>query len=240
MGDVVKVSWSGGKDSTCAVMLHLLRGDTVKAVCYIPMFTDTIPLLLKDHYEHILRTADKFRAMGAKVHIVSGMTYYDFVHKRSTRGKFKGRAFGFPPFVKRRCSFKRDSKIKALQEVDVGYYDYEDIGIAADETERQNQLNDRKRSILCELGISEREAARCCKAMGMYSPHYALFKRDGCTLCPHAKASERALWFEQYPDAIPIVIELQEFVKAERPEMTPLRNYQWFIDTDQITFFDAI
>ena len=73
MGDVVKVSWSGGKDSTCALMKHLERGDTVKAVCYIPMFTDTIPLLLKDHYEFILRTADKFRSMENVIYRAVGL-----------------------------------------------------------------------------------------------------------------------------------------------------------------------
>lgn len=45
MNDVVKVSWSGGKDSTCALDLHLERGDKVIAVNYTPMLTDTIPLL---------------------------------------------------------------------------------------------------------------------------------------------------------------------------------------------------
>lgn len=232
MADIVKVSWSGGKDSTCALSKHIERGDQVIAVCYIPMFTDTIPLLLKDHYEFILRTADKFRAMGATVHIVKGMTYYDFVHKRSSRGKFKGRVFGFPPFVTGQCNFKRDSKLKALSEIDIGYYDYEDIGIAADETRRQGQLNARKRSILCELGITEEDATQHCKENDILSPHYKTHKRDGCTLCPHAKAKEREMWFEQYPEALPLVIELQEWVKIERPEQTPLRNHKWFIDDD--------
>ena len=232
MCDVVKVSWSGGKDSTCALMKHLERGDTVKAVCYIPMFTDTIPLLLKDHHEHILRTADKFRSMGAEVHIVKGVTYYDFVHKRSSRGKFKGRTFGFPPFVTGRCNFKRDSKLKALAEMDVGQYDYEDIGIAADETSRHAQLSESKRSILCEMGITEQMAIEYCKEHSVLSPHYSTHKRDGCTLCPHAKASERELWFEQYPEAFPIVLELQEFVKRERPEQSPLRHHKWFIEED--------
>ena len=53
MADIVKVSWSGGKDSSCAVMLHLERGHKVKAVCYIPMFTETIPLLLTKNIEII-------------------------------------------------------------------------------------------------------------------------------------------------------------------------------------------
>lgn len=47
MKPTVKVSWSGGKDSTCAVLLHLEAGHKVKAVNYTPMFTEEIPLLLR-------------------------------------------------------------------------------------------------------------------------------------------------------------------------------------------------
>ena len=50
MKPTVKVSWSGGKDSTCAVLLHLEAGHKVKVVNYIPMFTEEIPLLLKEHF----------------------------------------------------------------------------------------------------------------------------------------------------------------------------------------------
>lgn len=46
---IVKVNWSGGKDSTTAVLLHVERGDTVKVVCYIPMLTKQIPLLTRKH-----------------------------------------------------------------------------------------------------------------------------------------------------------------------------------------------
>lgn len=42
---IVKFNWSGGKDSSCALKLHLDCGDYVKAVCYIPMLNDKIPLL---------------------------------------------------------------------------------------------------------------------------------------------------------------------------------------------------
>ena len=60
MKPTVKVSWSGGKDSTCAVLLHLRDGHKVKAVNYTPMFTEEIPLLLKDHYEFILEITSGF------------------------------------------------------------------------------------------------------------------------------------------------------------------------------------
>lgn len=238
MHDVVKVSWSGGKDSTCAVMLHIERGDKVKAVCYIPMFTPEIPLISKDHYEFILHTAERFRSLGADVHIVSGMTYWDFCHKRSSRGKFKGRIFGFPLFIAGKCDFQRASKSKALDSCDVGQFDYRDIGIAYDEPKRQDQLNDDKRSILVEKEYTEEMARNYCRDRNLLSPHYKHAIRDGCALCPNAKKEERSRWFNDYPEAVPLVIELQNFVKSERPDKFPLRNHQWFIDTDQVTFFE--
>lgn len=238
MGDIVKVSWSGGKDSTCAVMLHLIRGDTVKAVCYIPMFTEDIPLISKEHYRFILNTAERFREMGAEVHIVSGITYWDFCHKRSSRGKYKGRAFGFPCFLAGKCDFQKESKTKTLTALNIGEYDYQDIGIAFDEAKRQGQLTDRLRSILVEMEYTEEMAWDYCREKNLLSPHYNHAKRDGCALCPNAKKEERTRWFADYPEAVPLVIELQEFVKKERPGKTPLRNHEWFIDTDQITFFD--
>lgn len=226
----VKVCWSGGKDSTCAVMKYLELGCLVKIVCYIPMFTKDIPLLTKEHYSFILRTADLFRSKGAEVHIVTGRTYYDQVKYRSTRGKHKGRVFGFPPFQRGWCNFKRDSKEKAIAACDVGYYDYMDIGIAYDEKDRQNQLTESKRSLLCELELTEDDAKQYDIEFGVLSPHYDTQKRDGCTLCPNAKRTEREKWFEDYPEAIPIVIELQEFVKTHRPGQFPLRKHKWFIE----------
>ena len=80
MNDIVKVSWSGGKDSTCAMLKHLESGNVVKAVCYIPMLTPEIPLIMKNHYEFIQNTAERFRNMGAEVNIISGMDYYTHTH----------------------------------------------------------------------------------------------------------------------------------------------------------------
>lgn len=238
MSDVVKVSWSGGKDSTCAVMLHIERGDKVKAVCYIPMFTEEIPLISKNHYEFILNTAERFRSLGAEVHIVSGMTYWDFCHKRSSRGKYKGRPFGFPCVCAGKCGFQRESKTKAVKSFDVGNFDYQDIGIAADEVRRKKQLTTNLRSILVEMEYTEKMAWDFCIERNLLSPHYKHAHRDGCALCPNAKKQERNRWFSDFSEAVPLVIELQEFVRKELPGRYPLRNHEWFIDTDQVTFFD--
>lgn len=229
---VVKIGWSGGKDSTCAVMLHIKNGDKVKAVCYIPMFTKKIPLISKKHYRFIMKTARYFDSLGVEVHIMTGITYYEYVTHVAKRGKNKGKIFGFPYFVRAICGFKRDSKETALKACDVGPYDYESMGICADERTRHKQLNEHKRSILVEKGITQAQTREFCELYGLLSPHYsnAWQKRDGCALCPHASEMERNAWFEDYPEAVPIVIELQNLVKKERPEQTPLRGHKWFIE----------
>ena len=235
---IVKVGWSGGKDSTCSVLLHLEQGDTVKAVCYIPMFTKEIPLITKKHYEFIMNTADRLRGIGAEVYIVSGMTYWEYCFDISRNGKNKGQVKGYP-FVNC-CGFRRDSKISAVTNCNVGKFDYLDIAIAYDEIQRHTQFDEKKRSILIEKQISELEATRICIGKNMYSPHYEISGRDGCVLCFNAKPIERKIWFSDYPQAIKKVKELQDKLKpllVGRPNEFPLRNYRYFIDTDQIDMF---
>lgn len=238
--DIVKVSWSGGKDSTCAVSLHLKQNDLVKAVCYIPMFTDEIPLITKRHYEFINNTADFFRSQGAEVYFAKGITYFDFVTHFISKGKNKGKIFGFPTCVTGMCEFKNYSKVASLKKVDVGYFDYEDIGIAFDEYKRHSQLNNKKRSILVEKGYTEQFATMYCYHKGLLSPHYDYDKRDGCALCYNAPESRRIRWLNDYPEAKSLLIDLQNIVKENRPDRFPLRNHQWFIDTEnpQLSIFD--
>jgi hypothetical protein len=206
------------------------------------MFTEDIPLLLKEHCEFIMQTIELWKQMGAEVYQVHGMTYWDYVHKISARGKNKGKPLGFPCFLKNKCYFMGLSKQKSLAEIDRKFnlrYDYMDLGIAFDEIERHSQLNEHKRSILFEKKITEDMATEYCKKNGLYSPHYIHHKRDGCTLCPQAKSTERIEWFKQYPEAFELVLELQQFVKQERPEQTPLRDSKFFIEEDlQISLFE--
>lgn len=229
--DIVKMGWSGGKDSTCAVYKHLERGDFVKAVCYIPMFTEEIPLINKEHYAFIKAQAEIIEQMGGQVFWAKGITYYDYCLSICKRGINKGQVKGYPYI--NACGFRRDSKIEACANVDVGYYDYESLGIAFDETKRQGQLNEKKRSILCELEITEKQAEKFCKGKNAYSPHYKYSKRDGCSLCMNAKSIERKIWFDDYPEAIPILLELQNKLKpllAGRKNEYPLRGYKYFIE----------
>lgn len=109
----VKIGWSGGKDSTCAVMKHIERGDKVKAVCYVPMFTREIPLISKKHYAFILQTADYFRRLGAEVYFADkGLTYYEYVTHEAVKGKCKGLIFGFPIVGAGMCGGSVPSRIE--------------------------------------------------------------------------------------------------------------------------------
>lgn len=233
---VVKIGWSGGKDSTCATYKHLEQGDTVKAVCYIPMFTKEIPLINKEHSYFLQTQADRFKQEGGKIYFAEGMTYYDYCLSINKSGIYKGQVKGYPYIGF--CGFRRDSKIEACRNVDVGFFDYEDIGIAFDEKARHGQLTEKLRSILVEKKITEYDAKQFCIFRNAYSPHYKYSKRDGCALCFNAKPIELAIWLRDYPEARPILIELQERLKPlliGRKNEFPLRGYNYFIDTDQLT-----
>lgn len=234
----VKVSWSGGKDSTCAVFKHLERGDIVKAVCYIPMFTDEIPLIRKKHYEFILSAAERIRKSGGEVHFAKGITFAQHFYHIKTKGINEGKIMGFPCIKVGACDFKNYSKIKAIKSVDVGYFDYQDIGIAFDEIARHSQLTTQLRSILYETGITEKDAFRWCYDNDLLSPLYEEESRDGCCLCPQAPKRVFYKWIAEYPEAIPIVLKMQEDLKLAYPNRAPRRNGEWWINTEQITFFD--
>lgn len=231
--------WSGGKDSTYATYLHLLERDNVFVLHYTPYFTDDIPLITKEHYDFILRTEDLFSSMGATVINVCGQPYYDFCLTKRKFGKNKGLIRGFPVPIPQKCSFAHVKK-DALNSVDLGHYDYKDIGICIDEVDRLSQLTPVKRSILAERNITESECFLNCRNLSLLSPHYQYSSRDGCGLCPHASKLERSIWLRDYPQAIPIILDLQDriyFELGDRAESYPLRYRELFFPRDQLTIF---
>ena len=208
--DVVKISWSGGKDSTAAVILHLRAGHKCKVVNYIPMFDEKTPLILKEHISFIEHAKQVFVKEGAEVYQAHGKTYIEYFNHVSTKGKFEGRKACFHYFLSGKCGFARDSKMRCLSLLDVGEYDYQDIGIAYDEFDRWGQLKGDKRSILKELYFTEKDALELCKETDLLSPRYINGTRDGCALCPHANKLEREKWFEENPHVLPVLREMQE------------------------------
>lgn len=238
-----KVSWSGGKDSTAAMFLHLCEGHSVHAVCFVPLLTPEIPLIMPEHYAFIINTADRFRSMGAVVDIVHGDTYYDHVHRIITRGIHKGLPMGIGLGIGF-CLFRDYSKIRAgILSVKFDF-DYEDIGIAFDEHKRKAQLISPKMSILCDKKITERQAFEICLEHDILSPiYYGTARRDGCAICPNCKTQDFLSWVRAYPDSVSVLLEIEDFCKKYRPNNSPYRNGVWFSDRlkqeYQYTFSDV-
>ena len=235
---IVAQMWSGGKDSTCAGIKHLERGDKVHFICYIPMFDADIPLIEKCHWDFQMQMADFFRSQGATVHFTHGdYTYWEYCTKILTRGKRAGSMQSYPCYIKGKCGFNRDSKTPACNNVAKTLkYDVKDIGLCADEIGRK-KLEAGECSILQELGITKQMAFDFCRDNKFLSPTYKNKKRDGCLLCPHAKASERLKWFEDWKEfnAKERLIELQRILIADSKakgtkQFYPLRNYHYFIE----------
>lgn len=204
----VKISWSGGKDSTASVILHIQSGDICKIVYYIPMLTESIPLIRKAHYDFIQGAVERFIRGGLQCYQAHGMTYEDHVTRVVTRGPRKGEIMGYG-LGYGFCRFRDNSKVEALKRVDVGYYDYEDIGIAADEYRRHCQLTQAKRSILFERNITEAQAREICIKHGLLSPIYKVVGRDGCVICPNAKPQVIQQWARDYPQGVEVLKHLE-------------------------------
>lgn len=228
---VIKLSLSCGKDSNTALFMHLFQGDIVKTVTYIPYFTDNIPLLLKSDYEFILDFLDVIRSYGVDVYLAKGMTYFDHVFSIQ---KTLGKIHGFPIPITGKCTFLGASKRKALNSVDVGYFDYQDVGICFDEPDRFKRLDSSKCSILYDNHITQKQTFDFCKKNGFLLLSYSLFKRNGCTLCYNGNAYRRCLWYRDYPEAYDILRFMQEYVISARPERLPLRNGNLFFDPLQL------
>ena len=226
--ETVMVNWSGGKDSTAAIIKYKeAQKYKIKARIYIPYFNKKTPLISKEQFNFIKKTIEIFKTWGIKVYIAKGITYKDLVLHEITKGKNKGKVMGFPIPHAQCCDFKNYSKIKAIKKVKTKY-DFEDIGIAYDETKRKNQLNNKTRSILNELKITEKEAFEICKTYNLISPHYKEEKRDGCALCPNANAKRREKWYNDYPNAKKELNKLEKIIYIKRKERNPLRNGKWF------------
>lgn len=227
------VCWSGGKNSTRAVWEYHSRGYDVTAICYITMFTRDIPLIDKAHYDFLNATAKKFREWGIHVVFLKGVTYYDWCSHILVKGKDKGKPRGFPLFFRNCCGFAQDGKIATLNNYFKKYskrFHFIDIGLCADEYDRKTLVG-KERSILQELNITDLDCFYWCRSQNLLSPCYKVSFRDGCLLCPQAKAIERIKFFNEYPEAFEKVLELQRIAKIRN--FYPLRGKHWFIENEE-------
>lgn len=131
-------------------------------------------------------------------HIRADKTFVDLFYRELTeRSKYTG-IYGWPPVFGHWCM--KWLKLEPIQQYFEGLDCVEWIGIAADETARHGQLNERKRSALVEYGVTEAQAMDICKELGWVSPTYLHSGRDGCWFCPCQGIDQLRRLYNEFPD----------------------------------------
>ena len=184
---------SYGKDSlACLGAIEKLGWPLDRVVTVDVMATDTIPADLPPMVE-FKAVADKIiqERFGIKVeHVTSGVTFErGFYFKRGRTGrktKHAGDIYGWPLRKGQWCL--QQLKRPAFQKIGNSSIQY--VGIAADERKRFNNLTEKKKSPLVELGWTEADCRRWCEENGMLSPIYTTEARGGCWFCHNQGAKQ--------------------------------------------------
>ena len=228
-------SWSGGKDSSCSIVLENLHreelGISPSTIVMAEVMFDKkngISAELPDHMEWVHTVAKPlFESWGHEVIIKqSDRDYLDcFYHiVKNPKKHFdrEGKYSGFP--LGGACVVQRDCKTRTVSQIRkefCGDGTVQFLGIAADEPKRFGQLNDRTRSLLREYGVMENNTYDILKPYGLISPIYSHARRGGCWFCPN-QSYEQLAWLKQnFPEYWEMLRELS------RVENTVARGFKW-------------
>ena len=235
--------WSGGKDSTCSIVIENQHRDELgippsTIVMSEVMFDKKkgISAEFPDHMEWVHTKAKPlFESWGHQVIIKqSEKDYLDCFYQTLQRSKMHpellGKHQGFP--LGGTCIVQRDCKTKTVNKIRKEFLSdpnaAEFIGIAYDEPKRHGQLNERKRSLLCEYGVLEYQTYDIIRPYGLVSPIYTHTRRGGCWFCPN-QSYEQLAWLKQnYPEYWEMLRELS------LAENTLARGFKWGIPFDEV------
>ena len=214
------LSWSGGADSSCSVILCHENGIHVDEIVMAELLFDRDKETGEEfscehviHMDWVKNYAKKlFEKWGYKVTILKAeKTYMDHFHHIIQKGDSAhiGMQYGFPIIRGGMCALKRDGKIRTIEKY-LNQYDpvYQIVGISADEVTRLDSLYSNRsgnksisRSVLAEFGITHSQAIKICKQYGLYSPAYDALglQRLGCWCCGNAKPNELRYIKENFP-----------------------------------------
>lgn len=188
-------SWSGGKDSTAAIILDHIHGLPPSTVVFCEVMYDRkhgISGELPEHIDFVKNVAiPKFQEWGFTVDVIHSETDYldNFfrVISKSRNGN-NGKMRGFP--LSGRCTINRDCKLKPIHDYykraglkPSEYTQY--VGIAIDEPDRLERLRGTNKVSLLEVyGYTEEMALELCREYGLLSPVYQFTTRGGVLVLP--------------------------------------------------------
>ncbi|OUQ18616.1 hypothetical protein B5E80_17970 [Flavonifractor sp. An135] len=197
LGFVASISY--GKDSLAMLeAIHRLGLTLTRIISVKEWATDEVRAVLPEvaAFED-LADGEIYRRYGIHVEGVrSEYTFEDlFYGKMGARSSRPGQIRGWP--YRGGCwvnsYLKMEPFRKELLPGDVCY-----IGIAANEAARIRRHEKRPgvRMPLVEIGWTEEDCFRWCKAQGLLSPAYQTFARDGCWFCMN-QSVERLRWLRR-------------------------------------------
>lgn len=199
------VSFSGGKDSTCLLLMMLEKGMQVDEI----IFCDT-GMEFPQMYEHIERVEKYIGRKVTRLKNPKGFMYY-FKDHIITRGKREGvKGKGWPGPTARWCTGRLKIEVidKYLKSLGMQYTQF--IGIAADESHRCK--NDGKRYPLVEWGITELQALQYCYDRGFdWGGLYKQFRRVSCWCCPLQPLRSLYTLYINYPDLWQRLLEMDKY-----------------------------
>lgn len=208
------VSCSFGKDSIAAALVAKSSGIDVSAVyCHVlfaPGISSEMPEQEDFVFNHAIPKLEAEYGIKTEV-IVPSETVVDWFYRKRTRGKNVGKIYGWPCL--RGCYVSSNIKLAAIRKWRKAQGEFTEIlGIACDEVDRiEKDIMKGKRLILCENGITERDAALLCKKADLLSPLYSFDRqRSGCWFCPLQRTSQLKELRKNYPDLWKMMLDMDK------------------------------
>lgn len=189
------VQFSGGKDSTCMLIMMLEKGIQIDEI----IFCDT-GKEFPGMYVHIGKVEQYIGRKITTLKAEKSFEYY-FCEYTRTKGKFKGiKGYGWASMMNRWCTGLLKESV--TEEYFRGKGDYiKYIGIAADEPKRHKNIAKNVIHPLFDWGITESMALEYCYNSGFdWNGLYKDFRRVSCYLCPLQRIGNWRLLRKKYPE----------------------------------------
>ena len=190
------VQLSGGKDSTCMLLMMLEKGMPVDEI----IFCDT-GMEFPELYQH-LEAVEAY--IGRKITRLTAPHSFEYcLADKPTNPKKKtnrGRGYGWPRMFSRWCTgYFKIKNVAAYLKYAGEYTLY--IGIAADEPKRHQNIPANVQHPLYDWGITEKQALEYCYSKGFdFGGLYQKFNRLGCWCCPLQRISDLRKVRRYYPE----------------------------------------
>lgn len=229
----VIVSFSGGKDSTCMLLMMLEKGMQVDYI----LFCDT-GLEFPQMYDHVQKVDEYIqKTYGKSITYLKPLKSFEYylLEKEKTRGKYKGNhGYGWSSPMNRWCTsmlktapvkrFMREHSFTSKNSIMC-------IGIAKDEPKR---IRD-KCYPLVDFGVTEEKALEYCYAHGFdWGGLYKERKRLSCWICPLQHINDLRLLYRNFPKLWNRLKELNDkVIKKAHEENNILYEFRQMTHTDR-------